>query len=54
MLNLDIYDQSGNRFVPREWFCAPIDIIDEAIELVLNNTIFNYKYDDTQEKIVLK
>lgn len=53
-LNLDIYDQSGNRFVPREWFCVPIDIIDEAIELVLNNTIFNYKYDDTQEKIVLK
>jgi hypothetical protein len=53
-LNLDIYDQSGNRFVPREWFCVPINIINEAIELVLNNTIFNYVYDDRKEKIILK
>lgn len=53
-LNLDIYDQSGNRFVPREWFCIPINVIDEAIQLVLNSTIFNYKYDDKQGKIVLK
>jgi hypothetical protein len=53
-LNLDIYDQSGNRFVPREWFCVPINVIDEVIELVLNNTIFNYKYDDKLELIVLK
>lgn len=53
-LNLDIYDRDGNRFVPREWFSVPLDIIDEAIQLVLNNTIFNYKYDDDQKKIVLK
>ncbi|HUH18570.1 GIY-YIG nuclease family protein [Albibacterium sp.] len=53
-LNLDIYDPSGNRFVPREWFCVPIHVIDEAIQLVLNNTIFNYRYDNREEKIVLK
>lgn len=53
-LNLDIYDQNGNRFVPREWFCIPINVIDEAIQLVKNNTIFNFRYDESQEKIVLK
>ncbi|MFD2964842.1 MULTISPECIES: GIY-YIG nuclease family protein [Olivibacter] len=53
-LNIDIYDQSGNRFVPREWFCVPVNIINEAIQLVKNNTIFNFKYDESQEKIVLK
>src|SRR5690606_38903121 len=53
-LNLDVFDANGNRFAPREWFCVPLDIIDEAIQLVLNNTIFNYKYDNLQHKIVLK
>lgn len=53
-LNLDIYDKAGNRFIPREWFCVPINVIDEAIQLVKNSTIFNYKYDDRLEKIVLK
>lgn len=53
-LNVDIYDQNENRFVPREWFCVPLKIIDEAIQLVLSNTIFNYKYDNKQKKILLK
>lgn len=53
-LNLDVYDQSGNRFVPREWFCVPLHVINEAIELVKNNTIFNFKYDAKKQEIVLK
>lgn len=53
-LNIDIYDANGVRYVPREWFCVPLEQINEAIELVQNNTIFNYRYDDKQKRIVLK
>ncbi len=53
-LNIDIYDSEGRRFVPREWFCAPLECINEAIDLVQNNTIFNYRYDHNLERVVLK
>ena len=53
-LDLDIYDQNGNRAVPREWFCVPVAVIDEAIQLVISKSIFNYRYDEKLGKIVLK
>ena len=53
-VDIDVYDTDGTRFTPREWFSLPLNIIDEAIQLVINNTIFNYKYDNIQRKIVLK
>ncbi|MGJ1509954.1 GIY-YIG nuclease family protein [Sphingobacterium siyangense] len=53
-LNVDVFDSSGNRFTPREWFCVPVNIIDEGIELVKNNAIFSYKYDARQQVIILK
>lgn len=53
-LSLDIFDKEGIRYTPREWFCVPLEIIDEAIELTMNQTIFNYKYDEVEQKIALK
>src|SRR5699024_8967302 len=53
-LNIDIWDKNNNRITPREWFVAPLKTIDEAIQLLLNKTIFNYKYDKEKRKIVLK
>jgi len=53
-LNIDLYDQSGNRFIPREWFVVPLTIIDEAIQLILNGNIVNYRYDSSNRKVVLK
>ncbi|MDR7208766.1 GIY-YIG nuclease family protein [Flavobacterium piscis] len=53
-LNIDLYDKSGNRFIPREWFKVPLTVIDEVIELILNQNIVNYKYDFTMTKIILK
>lgn len=53
-LDIDLYDASGKRFIPREWFVLPIDVLNEAIELFINGSIINYRFDNLQNKIVLK
>ena len=53
-LNIDIYDSTGKRHMPREWFIAPLKIIEEAVELVINGGITNFKYDQELELIVLR
>jgi hypothetical protein len=44
-LELDVFDKKGKRHTPREWFIAPIEVIDQAIELVINRKIVKYKFD---------
>ena len=51
-LDLEIYDENGNAHKPREWFIAPLDIIEEAIELIINRDIVKYRYDPINEDIV--
>ncbi len=53
-LDIDIVDEKGDIHKPREWFVAPIDIIEEAIELIINGKIIDYCYDTDGEKIGLK
>jgi hypothetical protein len=38
--------------MPQEWFIAPIDVIDKAIELIISGSIINFKYDPLKEEIV--
>lgn len=51
-LNLDVFDNDGRRHIPREWFIAPVDIIEQAILFVLNGDIVNYRYDVEKQIIV--
>jgi hypothetical protein len=53
-LNLDIFDEKGKRFTPREWFIAPLDIIEKSIELIISGGILNFKYDSENQKIILR
>lgn len=53
-LNVDLFDDKGQRITPREWFVIPFNVIEEAIELILNETIVNYVYDTVNKKIKLK
>ena len=32
-LNIDVFDPSGKRYSPREWFIVPLDIIERVIQL---------------------
>lgn len=52
-LNIDLYNDKGQRATPREWFVVPLDVIRKAIELILNEQIINYKY-DVAHKIIVK
>lgn len=53
-LNVDIFDAKNQRHSPREWFIAPLSIIEQAIDLIINGGIVNYRYDSNQEKVVLR
>lgn len=51
-LNMDIFDESGKRFTPREWFIAPIEVIEQAIDLIISGKIVKYKYDPENMAII--
>ena len=53
-LNIDVFDKKGNRHTPREWFIAPLSIIEQSIDLILNGEIVNCKYDLDRQIIVGK
>jgi hypothetical protein len=53
-LDIEIYDGNGKLYKPREWFIAPLKIIEEAIELIVNGKVLNYRYDEENEVIVEK
>lgn len=44
-LNVDVYDKQSKRFSPREWFIAPLHIIEAAANMLINGDIVNYQYD---------
>lgn len=51
-LNIDIFDINGNRHTPREWFIAPLPIIEQAIHYIISGDIIYYRYDPLNEEIV--
>ena len=51
-LNIDIFDNNKKRHTPREWFIAPLFIIEQAIKLIINEDIHHYKYDVKTESII--
>ena len=53
-LKLDVYDNDGIRHSPREWFIAPLEIIEKAVELIISGSIVDYVYDKHEQKIVIK
>jgi hypothetical protein len=44
----------GQRINPREWFVVPFEVIEEAIQLILNENILDYEYDSENGMIILK
>ena len=53
-LNIDIYDTDGKRYIPREWFVAPLEVIEQAIQLLINGEIVHYKYNAEMQEIIPK
>jgi hypothetical protein len=53
-LNIDIFDEKGRRHMPQEWFIAPLQVIDQAIDLIISGEIINYKFDIPNKQIIKK
>ncbi|MYC68414.1 MAG: GIY-YIG nuclease family protein [Acidobacteriia bacterium] len=53
-LDIEIADRFGNPVVPREWFLAPLDAIDEAVEKIREGTITQYRYDASSASLVVR
>ena len=51
-LNIDVFDNNGQRYTPREWFVVPIGVIDKVIGLIQSGDILAYRYDEQREAIV--
>lgn len=51
-LNVDVYDHQGNRHSPREWFVAPLKVIEEAVSLITSGKIVDYRYDVEARTII--
>jgi len=44
-LEIEIKDRFGHPVIPREWFLAPLFVIDEVVEKIKDGTISKYRYD---------
>jgi hypothetical protein len=53
-LNIDVFDENANRHMPQEWFIAPLEVIDRAIEMIISGEIIHYKYDQELGVIILR
>ena len=51
-LNINIPDERGVIISPREWFHVKLEVISEAVNLILNNSINDYIYDPSLGRIV--
>jgi hypothetical protein len=53
-IEFKIQGNDGVVHYPREWFAVPLPIVEEAIQLIINNEIDNYYYDDKVMAIIQK
>lgn len=56
--NVNVYfevrDDEGIMHYPKEWFTVPLNIIEEAIPLIVDKKINGYRYDKTLQMIIQK
>ncbi len=51
-LDIKITGNDNQEHTPREWFIAPLSVIKQAVNLLINGEIIYYKYDDNLMEIV--
>lgn len=51
-VELQVIGDDGTAHTPREWFDVPLEAIEEAVHLMVNGTIVDYRYDVSRRRIV--
>ena len=47
-------DNNGKKHNPKEWYIAPLHVIEKTVDLIINGNIVNYRYDKQSQEIVSK
>lgn len=53
-LNVEVTDKNGKKAVPKEWYSVPIDVIDDALQMIQAGEIVGYVYDSKNFKLIKK
>jgi hypothetical protein len=53
-LNVDVFDNDGKRHTPREWFIAPLEVIEQVVNLIQTGQIVEYRYNQKTQSIELR
>ena len=53
-LRIDVFDEEGVRYEPREWFEVPLPQIEKAIQLLISGEIVRYRFDLNSQQVVAK
>ncbi|TFD55740.1 GIY-YIG nuclease family protein [Cryobacterium sp. Hh38] len=51
-LDINQIDGKGRRYDPSEWFVAPVNVIDQAINLIMSGDIVDYVYDAETQRLL--
>jgi len=51
-LDIHINDRFGKPVIPREWFLVPLFIVDEVVEKIKDGSISEYRYDQSEVKLI--
>ena len=52
-LNVTVRDNEGVPHNPKEWFIVPLEIIEQAVQLIISGEVIHYRYDN-ENKVILK
>ena len=52
-LNVTVRDNEGIPYNPKEWFIVPLEIIEQAVQLIISGEVIHYRYDN-ENKVILK
>lgn len=51
-LDIEIMDRFNKPFKPKEWFVLPLEVIEQAIPMMLNGSILKHRYDPQAAAII--
>lgn len=51
-LNVELPGIAGRPYRPSEWFSVPLDVINQAIEMISDGSIVDYVYDPATRTLV--
>ncbi|MBC9954431.1 GIY-YIG nuclease family protein [Leucobacter sp. cx-42] len=53
-LNLTQVDSQGRNYDPSEWFVVPLEVIDQAVSMIMSGEIIKYEYDKVLQRLALR